>query len=44
MIRFERRFFKERRYRLPLLRWVIIALMAGLVALVYLAYRGFFAR
>jgi hypothetical protein len=44
VIRFQRRFFQERRYRLPLLRWVVIVLMAGLLALIYLVFRGFFAR
>jgi len=33
MVRFRRRFFPERRYRLPL-RWVFLALAAGLVVLV----------
>jgi len=33
MVQFRRRFFPERRYRLPL-RWVLLALAAGLIALV----------
>ncbi len=44
MIKFERRFFPRRQYRLPLLRGLILVMMAGLLALVYLAFRGFFAR
>ncbi|MFO7650036.1 MAG: hypothetical protein R6X13_01685 [bacterium] len=44
MIRFQRRFFQERQYRAPLLRWVVVLMMAGLVAVIYLAFRGFFAR
>jgi hypothetical protein len=44
VIRFQRRFFQERRYRAPLLRWVVLVGMAGLIALVYLAFRGLFAR
>lgn len=44
MIRFQRRFFQERQYRAPLLRWVVLVGMAGLVAVIYLVFRGFLAR
>ena len=33
MVQFRRRFFPERRYRLPL-RWVFLVLAAGLVVLI----------
>jgi hypothetical protein len=38
MVHFRRRFFPERRYRLPL-RWVFLALAAGLLVLVMLVFR-----
>jgi len=38
MVRFERRFFPARRYRLPI-RWVFLALAAGLLVLVVLVFR-----
>lgn len=44
MIHFQRRFFPERRYRAPLLRWIVLLMMAGLVAVIYLAFRDFFSR
>jgi len=33
MVRFQRRFFPERRYRLPL-KWVLLGMAAGLIVLV----------
>jgi len=41
VVRFQRRLFPERRYRLPL-KWVLLAVMAGLLALVYWAARRMF--
>lgn len=41
MVRFRRRFFPERRYRLPL-KWVLLAVMAGLLALVFWVLRTYF--
>lgn len=41
MVRFRRRLFPERRYRLPL-KWILLAVMAGLIALVYWATRRLF--
>jgi len=38
MVRFERRFFPARRYRLPL-RWVFLALAAGLLVMVIFVFR-----
>jgi hypothetical protein len=41
MVRFERRFFPARHYKLPL-RWVFIALGAGLLVLILLFFRKLF--
>jgi len=38
MVRFERRFFPARRYRLPV-RWVLLGLAAGLLLVVLLVFR-----
>jgi hypothetical protein len=42
MVKFQRRLFPERRYRLPL-KWVLLAVMAGLIVLVYWAARRMFS-
>jgi len=42
VVRFRRRFFPERRYRLPL-KWVLLGTMAGLLILVFWALRTFFS-
>jgi len=43
MVRFRRRFFPERKYRLPL-KWVLLGVMAGLLVLVLWALRNLFGR
>jgi hypothetical protein len=42
MVKFQRRLFPERRYRLPL-KWVLLAVMTGLIVLIYWAARRMFS-